>query len=64
MTHSHSFRVQVSLAMPRRSGRRSVGGGAVARSADVENVDADASAANAAASALDGYITECVEVAG
>jgi hypothetical protein len=64
MTHSHSFRVQVSLAMPRRSGRRSVGWGAVARSADVENVDADASAANAAASALDGYIPECVEVDG
>jgi WD40 repeat protein len=52
-------------AMPRRSGRRTVGGGAVARSADVEGGDAAAAAANvAAASALDGHTPECAEVDG
>jgi hypothetical protein len=54
------------LAMPRRSGRRTVGGGAVARSADVEGGGAAgaAAAANAAASALDGHTPECAEVDG
>jgi WD40 repeat protein len=56
--------VSQSVAMPRRFGRRTVGGSAVARSADAENVCAAAAAANAAASALDGHTPECAEVDG